>query len=330
MESSEYNIQELYRKIQNKKVIIFGFGRKGRLIAKYLQCEIAYYVDNDPAKWDVTFENKIVQNPAVLQHEDKESIFILVLSYYYKPIFWQLEEMGFRENVHFFDGLDFFENDLNKDVALHGNNPSYDPKKVWLRGSPRIEGQCYFGGNNVILDDSSFVDSTLERYSTIGRRCSILNTNVGKFCSIGSEVMIGLERHPSRGFISTYGAFYIGKPTGIPAFLNKEIFKEGLPTQIGNDVWIGTRALILGGISVGDGAIIGAGAIVTKDVEPYSVVAGIPAKVLRKRYSAKNIKRLVDFAWWNKDISWIRRNASAFADEDKFFEIIEHDEETCP
>jgi acetyltransferase-like isoleucine patch superfamily enzyme len=325
MESSEFKILEFYRKIWNKKIIIFGFGRRGRLIAKYLSCDIAYYVDNDPAKWHVFFENKIVHNPVELLHEDKESIFIIVLSYYYKAIFWQLEEMGFREYEHFSDGLILFGDVLNNEVALHECKPSYDPKKVWLRGNPRIEGQCHFGGNNVILDDSSLIDSSLERYSTVGRQCAIRNTKVGQFCSIGSEVMIGLERHPTRGFVSTYGAFYIGKPTGIPSFLNREVFKEGLPTNIGNDVWIGTRALILGGVSVGDGAIIGAGAIVTKDVDPYSIVAGVPAKVLRKRYSAENIMKLVNFAWWNKDIEWIRGNAEAFNDEVKFFKIIETD-----
>ncbi len=327
MENNEFKVEELCRKIGNKKIIVFGFGRRGRKIVKYLPCDIAYFVDNDPLKWHESFENKAVHNPLDLQREDKESIFILVLSYYYKAILWQLEEMGFRENEHFFDGLDVFGDVLNKEILLQENQPSYDPRKVWLRGNPRIEGQCHFAGNNVILDESSLIDSSLERYSTVGRRCSLRNTKIGQFCSIGSEVMLGLEQHPSRGFISTYGAFYIGKPTGIPSFLNREIFQEGLPTQIGNDVWIGTRAIILGGINVGDGAIIGAGAVVTKDVEPYSVVAGIPAKLLRKRYSDENIQKLVNFAWWDKDIGWIRKNAATFTDEEKFFEfIVQHEE----
>lgn len=327
MEISELKAVEFYRKIWQKKVIVFGFGRRGRAIAEYLPCDIAYYTDNDPAKWHTPFKNKIVHNPLDLLHEDKNSIFIIVLSYYYKAILWQLEKMGFRENEHFLNGLDLFGDALNKEASLQENELSYDPKKVWLRGNPSIEGLCHFGGNNVVLDQSSLIDSSLERYSTVGRRCSIRNTKIGQFCSIGSEVLIGLERHPTMGFVSTYGSFYIGKPTGIPSFLNKEIFQEGLPVQIGNDVWIGTRALILGGVNIGDGAIIGAGAVVTRNVEPYSVVAGIPAKVLRKRYSAENIEKLINFAWWNKDIEWIRRNADKFSDEEKFFGLIENNAE---
>ncbi len=316
---------EFCRRVQGKKIVIFGCGRRGRILGKALPCDIAYFVDNDPAKWEVSVEGRSVRDPQELKAEDKRALQIVVISYYYKPILWQLEEWGFKEDEHFINGLDSFGEFLNKELAIQEGGVPYDPKLVWLRGNPRIEGKCGFGGNNVVLDGSHLIDTTMERFSTVNRKCSIRNTKIGKFCSIGSEVMIGLERHPSRGFISTCEAFYVGKSAGIPSFVNKELFKEGLPVEIGNDVWIGSRAMILGGLTVGHGAIIGAGAIVTRDVEPYSVVAGVPAGLTRKRYSADRIEKLLEFAWWDRDMEWIRKNAIAFSDEEEFFKILDQD-----
>lgn len=311
---------EFFKKLQGRKIVVFGYGRRGRAIRNYLPFDIAYFVDNDPGKWDQGTEGDVVRNPAALAEEDQDSLFVIAVSYYYKPICWQLEDLGFTEGANFADGLEFLGDQLNSEIAK--TPPSYDPRKVWLRGNPRIEGPCSFAGYNVVLDESHLINSSLGRYSTIGRSSSLRNTDIGQFCSIGSEVLLGLERHPSRGFISTYGAFYIGKPTGIPSFADKDLFQEGLPVTIGNDVWIGSRAVVLGGIQIGDGAIIGAGAVVTKDVKPYSVVGGVPAKVLRLRYSEEQIEKLISFAWWDKSVDWIRQHAHLFLDEDKFFEFI--------
>lgn len=315
-------LSKFYNKIRNKKIIVFGYGRRGRIVGKYIPSGIAYFVDNDSATWQTHASNDEVCSPETLRQEDRSAICIVVVSYYYKAIVWQLEEMGFQENLHFINGLDVFGNILGKEIAM-GHNASFDPTKVWLRGNPRIEGQCTFGGNNVVLDGSHLIDTTMERFSFVGRRCTICYAKIGKFCSIGAEVMIGLGRHPSRDFISTYPAFYMERATGSPSFVDSQLFSDKLPVQIGNDVWIGSRAMILGGIKVGDGAIIGAGALVTDDVESYSVVAGIPAKLLRMRYSSENIKRLLKFAWWNREIEWIRSNAQLFSNEKEFFDLID-------
>lgn len=314
---------ESYPHLKNKKIIIFGYGRRGRLVEKYLSSRIAYFVDNDPSMWREKSSKVKVCNPLVLRQEDKKTTCVIVMSYYYKAILWQLEEMGFQENVHFVNGLDALGDILNKEIEKD-QKTSFDPTKVWLRGNPRIEGQCAFSGNNVILDGSHLINTAMGRFSFVGRNCRIRNTKIGKFCSIGAEVMIGLERHPSRDFISTYPAFYMEKATGSPSFVYKQLFKDEEPVQIGSDVWIGSRAIILGGVNVGDGAIIGAGALVIKDVEPYSVVGGLPAKLIRMRFSQENIKKLLDFAWWDRDIEWIRKNAELFSNEKVFFELINH------
>ncbi|NLL54785.1 MAG: CatB-related O-acetyltransferase [Clostridiales bacterium] len=85
-------------------------------------------------------------------------------------------------------------------------------------------------------------------------------------------------------------------------------------TRIGNDVWIGQNALIRGGVAIGDGAVIGMGAVVTKDVGPYEVWAGNPARLIKKRFDAETIRRLQELAWWDWPEEEIRQNAHFFGD----------------
>jgi len=122
---------------------------------------------------------------------------------------------------------------------------------------------------------------------------------IGKFCSIAQNVniLLGGEHYYDR--ISCYP---------LNDIINKEskdAFSKGDVT-IGNDVWIGYGAIILSGVTIGNGAVIGAGAIVTKSVEPYSIVAGNPAKEIKKRFTDEKIKELQELEWWNWDIQTIK------------------------
>ena len=96
--------------------------------------------------------------------------------------------------------------------------------------------------------------------------------------------------------------------------LNDKEFYNDIPSpvQIGNDVWIGSNATVLGGITVGDGAVVAAGAVVTKDVPPYAIVGGIPAKVIRYRFEPEKIKKLLEIQWWNWDDETIIKNKPLF------------------
>ena len=122
---------------------------------------------------------------------------------------------------------------------------------------------------------------------------------VGSFCSIGSGaafIMAGNQGH-RHDWASSFPFFYMPEQ---PAFAGAlDAFAPAGDTVIGNDVWIGTEAIIMPGISVGHGAVIGTRALVTKDVEPYTIVGGNPGKPIRKRFDEEQIAMLLDMAWWD-------------------------------
>lgn len=172
----------------------------------------------------------------------------------------------------------------------------------------------------VVLGGTVLEKVSIGDFSYISNDSTISNVDIGKFCSISSNVQIGLGPHPSRVFVSTYPAFYSNDTLGCPlAFRDDKIFDDSVPqTTLGNDIWIGANAIIPGGIRIGTGAIVAAGAVVVKDVPPYAVVGGNPAKIIRYRFSEEQIKALLESEWWNWPIENIRQRADDFSDVEKF------------
>ncbi len=132
-------------------------------------------------------------------------------------------------------------------------------------------------------------------------------TEIGSFCSIAADVQIGLTQHPGH-FLSTHPFAYKTKFTPMfkaifPALKNRELydFPVAVPCRIGNDVWLGSGAMIMDGVSVGDGAIVAANAVVTRDVPPYAIVGGVPAKVIKYRFAPEIIEKLMRLKWWELD-----------------------------
>lgn len=132
-------------------------------------------------------------------------------------------------------------------------------------------------------------------YSYVNAGTIIISGRIGKFCSIGYSCQIGLPEHPI-DFVSTSPFTY-----GEANLFRTDAFYSGIssPPVIGNDVWIGSKAVILQGVNIGDGSIIAAGAVVTKDVPPFSIVGGTPAKVIRMRFDEKKIEYLLNLKWWD-------------------------------
>lgn len=130
---------------------------------------------------------------------------------------------------------------------------------------------------------------------------------IGKYCSIAEGVKLICGEHPT-ALVSTF-------PLGILPFVKSvpeiDSITKG-PIAVGNDVWIGTNALVLSGVSVGDGAVVAAGAVVTHDVPPYAVVAGVPARVIRMRFAPEQIESLRRIAWWHWPEDRINANIELF------------------
>lgn len=180
-----------------------------------------------------------------------------------------------------------------------------------------IDRNSTFEGANRIYPHSRFKGS-LGYGSYIGPNCEI-KAHIGRFCSIADHVRTNCGIHPiTTPFVTTSPMFYSTlKQTG-ETFADKPTFNEFKPpTIIGNDVWIGENVFFTGGLTIGDGAILLAGAVVTKDVPPYAVVGGVPAKVLKYRYDEDTIKFLLDLKWWDKDINWLKENWCLFSNIDE-------------
>lgn len=173
------------------------------------------------------------------------------------------------------------------------------------RGSS-IDSASILFEHTAIGTDSILNNTQMKSYSYIGNNCLIQFARIGKFCSIGTNVYIGLGIHPQH-FLTTSPLFYKrNNPLNIE-IVDNDLFKhEYLETIIDHDVWIGNNVLILGGVAIGQGAIIAAGSVVTKHVPPYAIVAGVPAKVKKFRFDNQMIEYLLSLNIGGMDINQIK------------------------
>ena len=146
---------------------------------------------------------------------------------------------------------------------------------------------------NLFIDEETFIGS----YSYIGKFSTITKSRIGNYCSIAEFVTIGPGEHPLNEFSTSCAAL---KAACIKFDLTSD------EVNIGNDVWIGTNAVILRGVNIGDGAVVAAGSIVTKNVPAYAIVAGVPARIIRYRLDEEKSSFLASIKWWEssqKEIS---------------------------
>lgn len=168
-------------------------------------------------------------------------------------------------------------------------------------------GKYNFLAENVVLNDSSISD-----FSYIARGGYIDHAHIGKFCSIGADVKIGLGKHPI-DFVSTSPVFYsLRAKNRNLSFATEQHYNEYEDVQIEHDVWIGSNAVVNAGVKIGTGAVVAAGAVVTKDVPPYAIVGGVPAKIIKYRFDDETISKLLKSEWWNRDIGWLEENYKQF------------------
>lgn len=169
-------------------------------------------------------------------------------------------------------------------------------------------------------DGAQIVNCTVGRYSYIFGT-SIAEADVGAFCSIAAGTSIGGGGHPT-DWVSSSPVFYKGKNV-LKTNFSQNDYKEFKRTVIGNDVWIGAKCLVKGGVTIGDGAVIGMGSVVTKDVPPYEIWAGNPAKFIRKRFDDETVEKLLEIKWWNLSDVELKRLGDLFNDPQKLIENLE-------
>ncbi len=174
-----------------------------------------------------------------------------------------------------------------------------------------------FEGANKVYPYAVFEGSM--GYGTYIGPHSEIQADIGRFTSISSHVRTNAGIHPmSEPFVTTSPMFYSVRKQAGQTFANKMMFDEFKePAKIGNDVWIGENVFFVGGVTIGDGAVVLAGAVVTKDVPPYAVVGGVPAKVLKYRYDEETIRFLLDIKWWDMDKDFLREHWELLCDVDK-------------
>ena len=160
---------------------------------------------------------------------------------------------------------------LNRGIAYSYYIKTRFPSVIANAGSI-ISDDCLFEEGVRLGENVRLSHCKVGRYSYFARDSQLSNCNIGRFCSIGADVLAGLSMHPTHK-VSTHPAFYSpNNPASRIAFIKEQLFDEASPINIGNDVWIGTRSIILDGVSIGDGAVIAAGAVVTKNISPYKII----------------------------------------------------------
>jgi len=188
-----------------------------------------------------------------------------------------------------------------------------------------IDKNTFFEGRNVTYKGSACPGCFVGYASYLGTNTKLSNTYIGRYSSIAADVSIIFGNHPSRDFVSTHNAFCFKDGYSVcytneeHYFCQSEIVPYADPENeryciIGNDVWIGKGVKLKCGVKIGDGAIIGAYAVVTKDVPPYAIVGGIPAKLIRYRFSEEDIQWLQELKWWNNNKEWLEKYGKFFYD----------------
>lgn len=202
-------------------------------------------------------------------------------------------------------------------------NQKRNRKNILFGKRIKIDSKCKFEGYNSFGINNFLSNCVVGRGTYTGNNVELKSVIVGRFCSLGSNIRNTTGNHPTNTFISTHPSFFsTGKAAGF-TFSKQQKFKElnyikdHYLVEIGNDVWIGDNVSILDGIKIGDGAIIGTGSLVTKNIEPYSINVGVPAKKIKYRFSDEEIDSLLKLRWWNKDLKWIEEHAKHFDNIEK-------------
>ncbi|GAL88713.1 CatB-related O-acetyltransferase [Jejuia pallidilutea] len=200
------------------------------------------------------------------------------------------------------------------------NNHSRDIQNRRRFPNAKISKGCNFSNDVSIGDYTSIYGNNTINHCKIGFcsytnfDCIIQNAEIGNYCSIAHGVRIGLGSHPTHLF-STARMFYKAHTYfKAPIMEQIEDYSEYETITIGSDVWIGAEAIVMDGVTIGHGAIVAAGAVVTKNVPPYAIVGGVPAKIIKYRFNEKQREAMLKTQWWTKQPNEVRKMNTIFED----------------
>lgn len=185
-------------------------------------------------------------------------------------------------------------------------------------------------GYNKIASHTKILDSEIGYGTFIGKSSSINQCKIGRYCACASGLEILKGRHPIHTIASIHPALYSALGQYGFTYVNKSIYEEfkyiekdgkKWSAMVGNDVWIASDVKVCENVEIENGAIVMAGAIVTKDVPPYAIVGGIPATIIGYRFSEVQIKALLQLQWWNRGEKWIREHVQYFDDVERLIYI---------
>jgi len=190
-----------------------------------------------------------------------------------------------------------------------------------------VSKSSIFEGTNSFYSNSELYSSYIGFGTYISENSFLQDIKIGKFCSIGPNLKCIYGNHPTSKFVSTHPAFFSTRKQVNLSYVSENKFQEfsknvsnsnEYSINVGNDVWISANVTILDGVTIGDGAIIASNSLVNKNVAPYTIVGGVPAKPIKTRFEKDEIDFLLKFKWWNKSLNWIEENSNQFTDIKQF------------
>lgn len=229
-------------------------------------------------------------------------------------------KLKIENNTHICDST------LDNTIKIGSNSSVYNSI---IGDNAIISNDCYISNtklssNTIVSNHSYLKEVEIGSFSYISQNSFILNTKIGNFCSLAPNLISGPGEHPSN-FISTSPAFFFKNYEF--TFSEKDYFEHNKEVCIGHDVWIGARVFLKNGVKIGNGSIIAAGAVVVKDVPDYAIVAGIPARLIRYRFTEEIISELLKIQWWNWSADKLQKSHHLFRNENisSFIEWSSHE-----
>ena len=293
-----------YKITPDDKLVLYGSGGEGRRWLQRLGTDRVYgFADSDSKKaGNVVYGKRIFSLEELKEMRGEVHIYISANPINKDSILRTLRQEKLDDMVI---GSPFYYNNVNVDI------------------SAMVDAGTEFEGRNSVMHNSRISDTYFGYASYVSSDSCLSKTHIGRYTCIGPNVKIVVGQHPTHDFVSVSPLFYskqkiIGEP-----YVSRAKFDEyrytakGYRVEIGNDVWIGANVSLMEGITIADGTIVAAGANVVNDTEPYSIIGGNPARIIKYRFSKEDVKYLLDLKWWNYSEEWLKKHAEMFEDIEK-------------